>query len=68
MRLVETLLEGDNEPKHIDVLVAALLAVGEPGGERNILGGDSSHRQREIAGLSDIFLSGLPKGETDSDL
>ena len=68
VRLVETLLEGDNEPKHIDVLVAALLAIGEPGGEQNILGGDSSHRQREIAGLSDIFLSGLPKGETDSEL
>lgn len=68
VRLVDTILDGDNEPKHFDVLVAALLAIGEPGGERSILGGDSTHRRREIAGLSDIFLSGLPKGETDSEL
>ena len=68
VRLAETILDGDNEPKHFDVLVAALLAIGEPGGERNILDGDSTHRRGEIAGLSDIFLSGLPKGETDSKL
>ena len=60
--------DSDNEPRHFDVFVAALLAIGEPGGERNILGGDSTHGRGDIAGLSDIFLSGLPKGETDSDV
>ena len=68
VRLAETILDGDNEPKHVDVLVAALLAIGEPGGERNILGGDSTHGRGEIAGLSDILLSGLPKGKADSDV
>ena len=58
--------DSDSEPRHFDVLVAALLAIGEPGGERNILGGYSTHGRGDIAGLSDIFLSGLPKGE-DSD-
>ena len=68
VRLAETILDGDNEPKHFDVLVAALLAIGEPGGERNILGGDSTHGRGEIAGLSDILLSGLPKGKADSEV
>ncbi|GMR23107.1 MAG: hypothetical protein BMS9Abin37_1507 [Acidobacteriota bacterium] len=66
--LVDAIPSGDSEPKHVDVLVAALLAIGEPGGERNILGGDSTHGRGEIAGLSDILLSGLPKGEADSDV
>ena len=35
--LVDALQDGDSEPKHVDVLVAALLAIGEPGGEGNIL-------------------------------
>jgi len=68
MRLVDVIAEGDTAPKHFDVLVAALLAIGEPGGERNILAGDASHGRREIASLSDILLSGLPKGEVDSDI
>lgn len=59
--LVDTLPSRGEEPKHFDVLVAALLAIGEPGGERNILGGSASHGRREIDGLSDILLSGLPK-------
>ena len=68
VRLVDAMPEGDNQPKNFDVLVAALLAIGEPGGERNILDGDSTHGRGEIAGLSDIFLSGLPKGKPDSDV
>ena len=62
--LVDAVPDGDSEPKHIDVLVAALLAIGEPGGERNILGGDSTRGRGEIAGLIDILLSALPKGKT----
>ena len=66
--LVDALQDGDSEPKHIDVLVAALLAIGEPGGEGNILGGDPTPGRGEIEGSSDIFLSGLPKGKADSDV
>ncbi len=65
--LVDDLPTGGDEPKHFDVLVAALLAIGEPGGERHILGGDASHEDREIAGLSDIMLSGLPKEKADPE-
>ena len=65
--LVDTLPAGSDEPKHFDVLVAALLAIGEPGGERNILGGNAAHGRREIDGLSDIFLSGLPKDRRDPE-
>lgn len=68
MRIIDVVADGDEEPKHFDVLVAALLALGEPGGERDILDGDSAHRRREIAGLSDMFLSGLPKGKPGSDV
>lgn len=66
-RLAEAVPATDDPPKHFDVLVAALLAIGEPGGERDILGGEPSHARGDIAGLSDIFLSGLPKDEAEPD-
>lgn len=65
--LADSLPSSEREPKHFDVLVAALLAIGEPGGERNILEGRSAYGRREIAGLSDILLSGLPAERTDPD-
>ena len=62
MRLADSLPQSqDSEPRHVDTLVAALLAIGEEGGEQEILSGDSGHRRRVIAGLSDMFLAGLPK-------
>ena len=57
----------DDEPKNIDTLVAALLAIGEPGGEKIILHGRSPHIPADIAGLSDFLLAGLPATEAASD-
>jgi serine/threonine protein kinase len=67
VRLVDAVTIGNAEAKHFDILVAALLAIGEPGGERHILAGQSSHGQTEISSLSDIFLSGLPRDKADPD-
>ena len=47
-------------PTQVEVLVAALLAIGETGAEQAMLHSESSHDHRTIAGLSDVFLSGLP--------
>lgn len=53
-------LQEESGPENIDVLVAALLAIGSPGGENDILYGRSRHGQQEIAGLSDLLLQELP--------
>jgi len=57
-------LEEESGPKNIDVLVAALLAIGEPGGEHDILHGKSRHGQSEIAGLSDLLLDEWASGSS----
>ena len=57
-------------PTQVEVLVAALLAIGETGAEQAMLHSESSHDHRTIAGLSDVFLSGLPSEgpqKTESD-
>ena len=47
-------------PTQVEVLVAALLAIGETGEEQALLRSQSSHDHQTIAGLSDVFLAGLP--------
>jgi len=50
---------GVTPPKQLDVLVAALLAMDEKEGEKKILQETSRHDRKTIAGLTDVFLSGL---------
>ena len=47
-------------PSQVEVLVAALLAIGETGEEQAMFRSESSHDHRTITGLSDVFLAGLP--------
>ena len=59
-------------PTQVEVLIAALLAIGETGEEQAMFRSESSHDHRTIAGLSDVFLSGLPaespqKTESDTE-
>ncbi len=71
MRLADV-LASEPGPTQFEVLVAALLAIGETGEEQAMFRSESSLDHRTIAGLSDVFLSGLPperpqKNESDTE-